>query len=555
MMLFTERDISNPYFTRTADMLAPKLEYGINTGRGGGGCYYHDMTREWEDFPFRGHPTHDAVFAWKPAYIRELLDNGATLAPAFEFRATYMHVACMRPDRNTNLGRERLDDFTATVDILLENGVEIDAPDERGMTPLHIICLLMLRRSSEYTYEYTRGLFMVNALLERGADPFKSRQDGPVSVSPFAEHLSPFHCAVERGNVAFIQALCKGRRRLNMPPPAPRLLGPGEVADLKAATMLAAENQHLEVLEHLMAMQIDPIDVQANALELIGAKMSVSRIKPGRDVDPREVLHAHVIREDRCVHAFSHFMRRAARLRARHGITVKHPPVDPVGIRFAQGTVREPTTVAELNALGISEFDDLMAEDSIQRQGVMHAVAIMVHIRLFEIRNRWCMYYPNKSIKRMGQVLLPEGKYHVQDFIGAMLLSIKMLNMWKRPLVERFSLYEELLLSIKALRAVLENCIITRTSKCVLAPMLEWLAYGQVRAAAMSVSVAVYPFICLSVRLAYLAVYLCASSAYYGKRGLNQRNVHFSAEFPVVSSCEKLTSVSVSVYLSDFLSM
>jgi ankyrin repeat protein len=120
-------------------------------------------------------PLHAASEHGSPEIARVLLEHGANPNALNRSGGTALHVAL---------------EFTV-VELLLDQGMDVDVRDKRGWTPLH-----------EAAYDLNLQVFV--ALLDRGADPHAQTNKGE---TPFQLANAPHLWATEGNQSQIIQLL------------------------------------------------------------------------------------------------------------------------------------------------------------------------------------------------------------------------------------------------------------------------------------------------------------------------------------------------------------
>jgi ankyrin repeat protein len=110
-------------------------------------------------------PLVDAAELSDPTALRLLLAHGAALDPAAMLHA---------------IGRRRQDNGTATMEVLIEHGADVNYVSARLPSPL---CMAIRRNAVE----------KLKLLLDHGADPTSQRSEGSLSALEYANTLGHTH--------------------------------------------------------------------------------------------------------------------------------------------------------------------------------------------------------------------------------------------------------------------------------------------------------------------------------------------------------------------------
>ncbi|KAH7380032.1 ankyrin repeat-containing domain protein [Pyrenochaeta sp. MPI-SDFR-AT-0127] len=108
---------------------------------------------------------HNAARTANVEAVRYLIDQGADVHAVTTEGETILHAACSRANRTT------LTFISNILEIILDNGIEVNAKDVTGSTSLHLLYEQFYRYQSCNTEAF-------NLLLRRGADRLVANNDG-----------------------------------------------------------------------------------------------------------------------------------------------------------------------------------------------------------------------------------------------------------------------------------------------------------------------------------------------------------------------------------------
>ena len=411
------------YHSDRLDALRPAKYRGLNGGKARPSYIWpsHRASTDAIDVP---GPLFWSSYNLLPTVLEEVIACGAEVKQRAPLTCTGLHAAISGVFYyHSNRIGEHLSNIMRVIDTLIAHGVEVDARDERGLTPLFVLLVFM---EKERNFPTDVICMIVNHLLQHGADPRLPPVKGTLPIADLGKFRSPLHLAAEHGHVGLLSALHGYRIPIPLQLPKAHIASPDAKADLYAAIYLAVEHNHVNALEYLLLTMDDDVNTQANAMEMMGANMAVGGETYRRHDDkPKYPVYEDARKKDMSLQGAVMFFRRAARLREKHGVTVKQPPVAEA-VEFEELTLFEPSTEKEYDMMGLTTAPDL--HQSKRNKGAVFGVAFLVQVRLFAPRSDRQMRYLQRAGMGVAENL---NKKSITDHRARLVLLRREMTLWE----------------------------------------------------------------------------------------------------------------------------